>query len=114
MVYERCRVFRPSMTGRSTSVTVVTAERSVWPSGSRTAPCGSFAADSLQPLPVRPLLHVRPPIVIVSTVRDCPSKDMLVGRRDLSGMSSSPFSLQSKERLTPLLVERFWQRSALG
>ena len=94
------------MTGRSTSVTVVTAERSVWPSGSRTAPCGSFAADSLQPLPVRPLLNVRPPIVIVSTVRDCPSKDMSVVRRDLSGISTSPFSLKSKEMLRPLLIEK--------
>src|SRR2546421_5280961 len=44
MLYDRWRVLRPSTTGRSTSVTVATAERPVWRRGSSMAPCGSLAS----------------------------------------------------------------------
>src|SRR6266571_3116689 len=87
-------------------MTLATAVRSACPSGSRTAPSGSLAADSVQSAPIRPLLKVRPPIVIVSTERDCPSSDICVVSRDLSGISASPLSLKSKEMLRPLLIAK--------
>src|SRR5438876_4144865 len=106
MTYERCRVLRPSISGRSTSVMLAAAVRSACPSGSRTAPSGSLAADSVQSAPIRPLLNVRPPIVIVSTESDCPRSDICVVSRDLSGISASPLSLKSKEMLRPLLIAK--------
>ena len=55
---------------------------------------------------MRPLLNVRPAIVIVSTESDCPSRDICVVRRDLSGISASPLSLKSNEMLRPLLIAK--------